>query len=613
MTSSSEYSPIFRNAQNQPDNDSDLYRETFPNICDSISKSSKNCCSEKTLRRRFPIIQWLPNYNTSLMIQDTVAGLSVGLTVIPQGIAYAVVAGLPPQYGLYSSFMGCLVYTIFGSCKDITIGPTAIMSLMIYSAVVHLSVDFAILGTFLSGWIIFLFGVLNLGFLIQFISMPTIIGFTTAATVTIGSGQVKPLLGIKSGSSNEFMESWINVFEHLNEIRITDTVFGLLSFILLMLMKKPTYLSRWPTFSKYLSISRNAIIVILGIIVAYLFHLSGQDPFRLTGSVAEGLPQMKLPPMQTEFKGQHYSFLDMVNALGLSLLTLPLVSILESVAIAKAFSKGKIVDATQEMIALGLCNIASSFFQSIPITGSFTRTAVNHNSGVKTTFGGVITAITVLLALGLLTKTFYFIPKTTLAAVIIAAMVSMIEIHEIIEIYKTKRVDIIPFLVTFLISLWLGLEFGILAGVVINIFMTLYTTSRPTIDYETEKIDGIDILIVTPDQNINYSSAEYFKSAVIKKVTTEYSNITTIIINGVALNKNVDVTAVKNISSLVEELKICDKQVYLWNFKKVTFHTIMRHKREFYDIFKFGSELSDVVAHLQIKSNDHLSDVSVNG
>lgn len=247
--------------------------------------------------------------------------------------------------------------------------------------------------------------------------MPTIIGFTTAATVTIASGQVKPLLGIKSGSSNEFVQAWKNVFEHLDEVRYTDTIFGLFSIALLMIMKKPTCLSRWPPVAKYLSISRNAIVVIIGIITAYAFHVGGKDPFRLTGKIAEGLPEFKVPPMTTELNGNSYTFIDMVQALGFSLLTLPLVSILESIAIAKAFSKGKIVDATQEMIALGLCNIASSFFQSIPITGSFTRTAVNHNSGVKTTFGGIITGIIVLLALGLLTGTFYFIPKTTLAAV----------------------------------------------------------------------------------------------------------------------------------------------------------------------------------------------------
>lgn len=352
-----------------------------------------------------------------MFIQDAVAGISVGLTAIPQGIAYAVVAGLSPEYGLYSGFMGCFVYTIFGSCKDITIGPTAIMSLMIYSAVKHLNTDFAILGTFLSGGVIFLLGILNLGFLVQFISTPTIIGFTTSATITIASGQVKPLLGIKSGSSNEFIPSWKNVFEHLNEVEVSDTILGLLSIALLFILKKPTFLARWPVFSKYISISRNAIVVIIGMIVAYIFHINGSDPFRLTGSIKEGLPEFLIPPTQSELNGEVYHFIDMVRALGLSLITLPLVSILESVAIAKAFSKGKIVDATQEMIALGLCNIASSFFQSIPITGSFTRTAVNHNSGVKTPLGGVVTGCLVLLALGLLTSTFYFIPKTTLAAV----------------------------------------------------------------------------------------------------------------------------------------------------------------------------------------------------
>lgn len=195
-----------------------------------------------------------------------------------------------------------------------------------------------------------------------------------------------------------------------------------------MLMKKPTLLSRWPVLSRYVSISRNAIVVIIGIIIAYIFYLNGQEPFRLTGEIKKGLPEFFVPPFQTTLNGKDYSFFNMIHVFGISLVTIPLVSILEIVAISKAFSKGKVVDATQQMIALGLCNIASSFFQSVPITGSFTRTAVNHNSGVKTPFGGVITGIVVLLALGLLTGTFYFIPKTTLAAVRITSYDSVPQI-----------------------------------------------------------------------------------------------------------------------------------------------------------------------------------------
>ena len=233
----------------------------------------------------------------------------------------------------------------------------------------------------------------------------------------IGSSQVKPLLGIKSGSGSEFVQTWKNVFTHLDEVRYTDTLFGLFSLALLLLMKKPKCFSRWPIFSKYLSLSRNAFVVIIGIITAYVFYLNGQEPFRLTGDIKKGFPEIVLPPFSTTLNGKVYNFFEMVEVFGLSLITIPLVSILEIIAISKAFSKGKVVDATQQMIALGFCNIASTFFQSVPITGSFTRTAVNHNSGVKTAFSGVITGIIVLLALGLLTGTFYFIPKTTLAAV----------------------------------------------------------------------------------------------------------------------------------------------------------------------------------------------------
>jgi MFS superfamily sulfate permease-like transporter len=178
----------------------------------------------------------LPNYQPSYLVEDFVAGLTVGLTAIPQGIAYAVVGGLPPQYGLYSAFMGCFVYCVFGSCKDITIGPTAIMALMVQSYVQNLGADYAVLATFLAGLAIFASGLLNLGFLVTFISTPVTMGFTTAAALTIGSGQVKSILGI-GGKSDGFLESWINVFERIDETRLWDTVLGLTSIGLLLVLR----------------------------------------------------------------------------------------------------------------------------------------------------------------------------------------------------------------------------------------------------------------------------------------------------------------------------------------------------------------------------------------
>jgi sodium-independent sulfate anion transporter 11 len=207
------------------------------------------------------------------------------------------------------------------------------------------------------------------GFLVQFIASPVVAGFSSAAAITIASSQLKSLFGITSGSSNEFLPSWQNFFAHLNEIRLWDTVLGISSIIILILLKNLTRLDRWKSTTKYISNSRNAIIVIAGIILAFVLDQNGLEPFKVTGNITPGIPNIILPPFSTSFGGKEYNFLEMVQELGTSLITIPLVLVLELIAIAKAFSKGKIVDATQEMIALGLCNIFGSFAQSIPVTG----------------------------------------------------------------------------------------------------------------------------------------------------------------------------------------------------------------------------------------------------
>uniref|UniRef100_A0A182K947 STAS domain-containing protein n=1 Tax=Anopheles christyi TaxID=43041 RepID=A0A182K947_9DIPT len=559
-------------------------REKFPSVGPILASKLEGFCNRKFLTKRLPILQWLPTYEANFLVEDIVAGLSVGLTVIPQGIAFAVMANLEPQYGLYSAFMGCFVYCVFGSCKDLTIGPTAIMALMVQVYVGSLGADFAVLLTFLTGCIILMFGLLNLGFLVQFISMPVTAGFTSAAAITIASGQVKSLLGLP-GRSNEFVESWINVYKHIEQTKLWDAMLGFATIGILLLLR--SLRSKWSSVGKYLALSRNAVVVIGGATLAYYCSTLDAKPFSLTGTVTPGLPPVRLPPFTTVLNNQTLAFNEMTSKLGSSIIALPLIAILETIAIVKAFSKGKSIDATQELVALGMCNIFGSIVSSMPITGSFTRTAVNNNSGVRTPLGGIVTGILVLLSLGLLTDTFYFIPKSVLAGVMIAAMFFMIEFHAAVEIWRTKKVDIIPFVVTLVSCLLLGLEYGMLIGIALNICFVLYMTSRPSIDQAFLRTSsGIEAMVVKPDQSLIYSSIEYLKHEIVKR--TDKTQVATVIIDGSNISY-VDSTAAKIFSSIIEELAFRGRTVLLWNWNRSVRCTLIRlNKVQFHPLFKNG-------------------------
>ncbi|XP_029172772.1 sodium-independent sulfate anion transporter-like isoform X2 [Nylanderia fulva] len=402
---------------------------------------SWSCNLKGLFLRRIPIVTWLPLYSWGKLLQDILAGLTVGLTAIPQGIAYAIVAGLPAQYGLYSSFMGCFVYLVFGSSKDVTVGPTAIMALLVQKHVIKLGEDLAVLMCFLSGAVITVLGVLHLGFLVDFISMPVICGFSNAAAIIIAASQLGTLLGIK-GRSESVIDAISKVIDHINEIQLWDTVLGVCSMMVLVLLKQLPGKKSGRPFEKFmwlLSLARNAIVVMIGTIIAYVLFSYDIKPFQITGNITEGLPPLSLPPFTVTKGNETYTFVMLIGEYGSSIISIPLIAILESIAIAKAFAKGKTLDANQEMLALGLCNVFGSFVRSMPVTGSFTRTAVNNASGVKTPMGGMITGTLVLLACGLLTSTFKFIPKATLAAVIIIAMFYMFEIQTFIVLWRTKR------------------------------------------------------------------------------------------------------------------------------------------------------------------------------
>ncbi|XP_015108474.1 sodium-independent sulfate anion transporter isoform X2 [Diachasma alloeum] len=432
-------------------------------LCQRLRRSFKT----KLLYRRIPILDWLPRYRSDYVVSDLVAGITVGLTVIPQAIAYANVAGIPPQYGLYSSFMACFVYTIFGSSKDVPVGPTAIAAILTRETLTraHVGPNFAVLLAFMSGVVSLLMGILQLA-----------------------------------------VACW------------------------------------------------------------YLENHLGSSPVILTGHVKEGLPSLQLPPFTTTEGNVTYNFIDMVSALGSGCIVVPLLSLLESIALAKVFSDGKPIDATQEMLAIGLCNLLSSFVSSMPVSGGLSRGAVNHSSGVKTTLGGVYTGILVLVSLQFFTPYLYYIPKCALAAVIIAAVLFMVEFHVIKPMWRTKKIDLVPAAVTFICCLFVNLELGIVIGIGVNLLFLLYASARPSLKVmKMMSPSGCEYLLITPDRSLSFPSVEYVR-AMISKHGTRLGNNVPVVIDSTHIQA-ADFTAAKGIKNLIQDFFIRGQPLIFLNLK----------------------------------------------
>uniref|UniRef100_A0A8D1WI14 SLC26A/SulP transporter domain-containing protein n=1 Tax=Sus scrofa TaxID=9823 RepID=A0A8D1WI14_PIG len=485
-----------------------------------------SCCwSTETMQKRLPFLAWLPNYTWYALKMDFIAGISVGLTVIPQALAYAEVAGLPPQYGLYSAFMGCFVYFFLGTSRDVTLGPTAIMSLLV-SFYTFREPAYAVLLAFLSGCIQLGMGFLRLGFLLDFISCPVIKGFTSAAAITIGFGQIKNLLGLQHIPRQFFLQVY-QTFHNIGETRVGDAVLGLVCMVLLLVLKlmrdhvPPVHPEMPPgvRLSHGLvwtaTTARNALVVSFAALVAYSFEVTGYQPFVLTGKTPEGLPDPSIPPFSVATTNGTISFTQMVQGMGAGLAVVPLMGLLESIAVAKSFASQNNyrVDANQELLAIGLTNILGSLFSSYPVTGSFGRTAVNAQSGVCTPAGGLMTGerALVLLSLDYLTSLFYYIPKSALAAVIIMAVAPLFDTKILGTLWRVKRLDLLPLCVTFLLCFW-EVQYGILAGTLVSVMILLHSVARPKI-----QVSEGPVLILQPSSGLHFPAIETLREMVLSR------------------------------------------------------------------------------------------------
>ncbi|CAB3253021.1 unnamed protein product [Arctia plantaginis] len=537
-----------------------------------LRRTASKLCSVESWKRRFPITIWLPKYSFEYLIRDAIAGITVGLTSIPQGIAYAMVAGLPPQVGLYSSIFPGLVYMIFGSCKDVTVGPTAILAALLAKYVAK-SADFAYLASFLSGCFILLLGVLQLGFLLDFISKPVISGFTTAAAMQISASQLKPLFRIQGSSGNTFIGAIINFFKNIKTVQLWDTLLGVCSIGALLLLKRATIpvspstserAARWAGAWLNVVRARNALVVFAAAILAFALQLYDITPFALTGTIHGGLPHFGVPPFHTVVNNQTLNFDEMLSVFGVEGFVMPLVAILESIAIAKAFAGSAAVDGTQEMLAIGACNVLASLCQAMPATGSFTRTAINHASGVVTPAGCFFKAILVLLAVTLMSDAFYFIPRATLAAIIIVAMFSLMELQIIRTMWRNSKTELVVYGCTLWLGALVGLEYGIVCGAAADVTRALARAARPSLPHHTLKVGNQDCVSITITGALSYSSSQHIQERVRRYATT---NGTVVVIDARLLHA-MDLGVAENLIAVILDLEKEGYTFLLWNFKE---------------------------------------------
>ena len=517
------------------------------------------------LSKFLPFLGWLPQYKSTSLKGDLSAGLTVGVMLIPQGMAYAMIAGLPPIYGLYASTIPLIVYALLGSSRQLAVGPVAMVSLLTAAGVGILAeggtetyIILTITLAFLVGVIQFLLGVFRLGFLVNFLSHPVISGFTSAAALIIGLSQLKHLLGVDIPRSHHVHEIIIHAFEKVGAINWMTFTIGIVGIALIQGARK---------INK--SIPGPLIAVVLSILAVWLFDLTSYG-VKIVGEVPSGLPSFGLPKID----------LETLQMLAPTAIAVSLVSFMESIAVAKAIqakhNNYKIIP-NQELIALGAANIIGSFFKSYPTTGGFSRTAVNDQSGAQTGMASIVSALLIILTLLFLTPLFYFLPNAILASVIMVAVFGLINLSEVKHLFQTDRTDFWMLLVTFGGTLALGIEQGILIGVLLSLGAIIYKTSLPHIAVlgkipgkphyrNIERFDELeireDILIVRFDALLYFANVEYFNDQFESMIDKKGENIRLVILDADSIN-GLDSSGSHGIKKLFDFCKVRGIQFFI--------------------------------------------------
>lgn len=528
-----------------------------------------------SVSRYLPILEWGRHYNRSALSNDMIAAVIVTIMLIPQSLAYALLAGLPPEAGIYASIAPIVLYAIFGTSKALAVGPVAVVSLLTASAIGQVAeagtAGYAVAALTLaglSGAFLVLLGVFRLGFLANFLSHPVIAGFITASGILIATSQLKHILGV-SAHGHTLPEMLGSIFAHLDQINWITVVIGLSATGFLFWVRgnlKPMLkrLGTGPLLTDLLAKAGPVAAVVTTTLAVWAFGLDGMG-VNIVGDVPQSLPPLTLPGLSP----------DLIKSLLVPAILISVIGFVESISVAQtlAAKKRQRIDPNQELIGLGAANLGAAFTGGFPVTGGFSRSVVNFDAGSETPAAGIYTAIGLAIAALALTPLVYYLPNATLAATIIVAVLSLVDFSILKKTWGYARADFAAVAATIVLTLVMGVEVGVASGVAISVLLHLYKTSRPhvaevglvlgTQHFRNVKRHSVEtipqVLTLRVDESLYFVNARFLEDLVQSRVTTG-CEIKDVILMFSAVNE-VDFSALESLEAI--NLRLTDMGVGL--------------------------------------------------
>lgn len=518
-------------------------------------------------KKNIPFLGWITTYSKKQLLGDIPAGLTVGIILIPQGMAYAMIAGLPPVFGLYAALVPQVIYAFLGTSRQLAVGPVAMDSLLVASGLSVMAIAgsenyifLAICLAFLIGLFQLLMGAFRLGFIVNFLSKPVISGFTSGAAVIIAFNQLKHMLGVDIERSNQIHQILHNLYFQISEMHVVTVTMSFVGIAMIILLKKIAP-----------KIPSAIVVVILGILVTSFLDLELLG-VSVVGEIAQGLPSLIAP---------HLSVINSIELLPVAL-TLSLVSYMEAISIAKTIEQKHNyykVDPNKELIALGASNLIGSFFQSYPTTGGLSRTAVNNEAGAKTGIASLISAIVVGFTLLFLTPLFYYLPHAALASIIVMSILTLIDYKYPLRLWKNRKDEFFLLMFAFVITLVVGITEGIVLGVLLSLLILIYRTTKPhmavlgkfsgqnlykNINRFPEVKQREEILIVRFDAQLYFANASFFKENLMEQIKLKGDNLKLLVLSVEAINY-IDSSAANMLRRTCSEISNAEIQIKVTN------------------------------------------------